>query len=60
MRFIENAEMALNLSGEQEQTEPVKQGTSENIATENYLDTNSLPGSFAKLVFIPAASTNLK
>lgn len=59
MRFIENAEMALNLSSEQEQTEPVKQGTSENIA-KNYLDTNSLPGSFAKLVFIDAASTNLK
>ena len=51
--------MALNLSGEQEQTQPVKQGTSENIA-KNYLDTNSLPGSFAKLVFIHAASTNLK
>ena len=51
--------MALNLSGVQEQTEPVKQGTSENIA-KNYLDTNSSPDSFAKLVFIPVASTNWK
>ena len=59
MRFIENAKMALNLSGVQEQTQPVKQRTSENIA-KNYIDTNSLPDSFAKLVFIHAASTNLK
>ena len=49
MRFIENAEMALNLSGVQEQTQPVKRGTSENIA-KNYLDSNSLPDSFANLL----------
>ena len=59
--IIKNAEMGLDLSGVQEQTEPVKQGTSENIA-KNYLDTHSSSSSdsFAKLVFIHVASTNWK
>ena len=51
--------MGLDLSGVQEQTEPVKQGTSKNIA-KNYLDTHSSSDSFAKLVFIHVASTNWK
>ena len=57
--FIENAEMGLDLSGVQEKTEPVKQGTSENIA-KNYLDTHSSSDSFAKLVLIHVVSTNWK
>ena len=56
---LQSAVEALNLSGVQEQTEPLKQGTSENIA-KNYLVTHSSPDSFAKLVFIHVASTNWK
>ena len=51
--------MGLDLSGVQEKTEPVKQGTSENIA-KNYLDTHSSSDSFAKLVLIHVVSTNWK
>ena len=51
--------MALNLSCMQEQTEPVQQGTSENIA-KIYVDTHSSPDNFAMLVFIHVASTNWK
>ena len=47
--------MALNLSGVQEQTESVKQGTSEKI-TKNYLDTHSSSESLVKLVFMHVAS----
>ena len=49
--------MALNFSCVQEQTEPVKQGTSEN-KSKNYVDTHPQPDSYAKLVFMHAASTS--
>ena len=55
--LLKTSEMALNFSGVQEQTEPVKQGTSEN-KSKNYVDTHPPPDSFAKLVFMHAASTS--
>ena len=52
--------MARNLSGVQEQTEPVQQGRPENIA-KNYFDTHSSsPESFVKLGIMHVASMNWK
>ena len=55
--LLKTSEMALNFSCVQEQTEPVKQETSEN-KSKNYVNTHSPPDSCAKLVFMHAASTS--